>query len=86
MRFLFRLFFLRYWAIQRLSGRKRGGFASVVDLQDAGGYQFVEALHDEVGDVELEAGAFEFDVYHADAAFNSRAILFFGVIRVKLQL
>ena len=37
-----------------------GGFAAVFDFQDAGGFQLVELFEDEFGDVEFEAGAFEF--------------------------
>ena len=46
-----------------------GGFAAIFDLQDAGGFQFVEVFHDEVGDVEFEAGAFEAEAFHADFLF-----------------
>ena len=38
-------------------------------MEGAGGFEFVEVFHDEVGDVEFEAGAFQFEAFHADALF-----------------
>jgi hypothetical protein len=35
----------------------------------AGGFQLVEVFHDEVGDVEFKAGAFEPQPFHADLLF-----------------
>ena len=32
-----------------------GGFGTVLDLEGAGGFEFVEVFHDKVGDVEFEA-------------------------------
>jgi hypothetical protein len=46
-----------------------GSFAAVFNLKDAGGFEFLDVFHDEVGNVEFEAGAFEAETFHADALF-----------------
>jgi hypothetical protein len=46
-----------------------GGLAAVLDLEDAGGFEFVDVFHDEVRNVEFEASAFEAEAFHADALF-----------------
>jgi hypothetical protein len=46
-----------------------GGFAAIFDLERAGGFEFVEVFHDEVSNVEFEAGAFEAEAFHADFLF-----------------
>jgi len=44
-----------------------GGFGAVFDFENAGRLELVEVFHDEVGDLEFEAGAFEFEAFHVHA-------------------
>jgi len=46
-----------------------GAFAAIFDLENAGGFEFVDVFHDELGDVEFEAGAFQAEAFHADFLF-----------------
>ena len=46
-----------------------GGFAAVLEVERGGGFELVEVLHDEIGNVELEPGAFEAQALHADLLF-----------------
>lgn len=62
--------------------RLRGGLR----VGERRGFEFVDVFEDDLGHVGFEAGALEFEAFNVDRRFNSCAILFFGVIRVKLQL
>jgi hypothetical protein len=46
-----------------------GGFGTILNLKRSGGFEFVEVLHHEIGNVELEARAFELQPFHADLLF-----------------
>jgi hypothetical protein len=46
-----------------------GGFGTILDLKSTGSFQLVEMLHDEIGDVEFEAGAFDLQPLHAGLLF-----------------
>ena len=45
------------------------GFGAVFGSKAAGFFEFVDVFHDEVGNVELEAGAFQAEAFHADLLF-----------------
>jgi hypothetical protein len=45
------------------------GFATVFELEDAGVAEFLEVLKEFLGNVEFEAGAFEFEAFPTDALF-----------------